>query len=1337
MQTLKANNGVNANFGNVTIQPISQLLVDSDVKSSKDVGAAILNLTVLSAPNVKEKPEKDSIITNVDLTSRYNVSLSSIVKSAISSMTIIPLLNRSDDSSVNSSVGCHNVSVSKFATVASLINDLSTKNALSTNRIELYDTKFSSYEKDTGISQERPEILMLTNFLPLFKDNIGSTSFNFDDVSLLNSVTNIEGIRSLGLTAAGYFINAQFNSRILTKKSIEASLTSVDKKAASKIRTKLYQDIRDLKIIVASVLQKVVFASTIGEKLNMRDTKTDAGSIVDNKLGAFMGLTMMSTFDQNIINVESMFDVNRGGLLKLITNDATLSDILQELGFKQNIVKNVFSTTKVWLQSLYELKVLFQTHSDKFVNSIDSKKASDTDPININKSSVSSNSKFGSRHVSVVVPTVSTLQQREFIQNKSQLDSLVNDFLNSYDILTKNVDFSDIECKICLLTNNINQEFKYSYFLSSQQVKTTLSKNYGYTVNEVGTQTDNFGVFDSIVGIIPNNVLDFVTNNRANLAYISQQVVGNVAVLPFEKRYIELNSSTVTSGKSFYIDDVFRVSGDKFNTSNVKSYTNSLLTSMNNFVNIALRMNLFSFSLSKTSKNSGMFNPFFDSKEILNYIITELTDQGYSNADVIKFTKQTSSVIDVDPSVSIFSHAARNKKVLVLLYLLCVSWGSIKETLVNDLIDELVRDFSSQAVSINESEAATVLNMNVLQFKQFLRSGTFFQKIRLLLQTIMKQLTQQSSPTVNMFVAERSYYSGNYDSMILLSIFDLICTLIDAYANMHIMRITSTDAYDTNYTFIMYKKFDTSFNDRSVLSVHSKLDQERSRIQQLSLSLLSNIDILNNMLTKFTSDLESSYMLSNLKKMSGYIDNKELLKIIFDEQQLSTVLNVLTDMSEKLSNVDINSDNVYENIDDVTGDSKLKSILFSVLNRSEFAISKGFNKKVFTVGIPLGFTKKFKYEKIASTKKASQFTDRIYDTVKITLYKVDLEYSDIVFKPQTFLFELSRYPVRNSSMFITTNETITYDNMINFVPTRNINSVLNEKSNDKKIEYYDTNKLPDSLKNFALKAFSGEDYSFLTETEKQQLLRNHVTSFLLEGYVKLMTGIDVSEHTFQFDPYENTIDNTQLETMINDQIFNMNSQFLAVARNLTMTNNSSLSIFPASMNLSAGAAAATNSGAETTQLTQNSSNGRGLPGTGDRVKQTTALDDTISNVTAKGMCTAVEIARSLTSASRTISTLSNSDLALKRVVQPKQFDRVFSMIVDPDDFVVNVNDTLNTTYGKQTLELLVSQGKLLSNDLQSRESASGFSNTETYKIKEKIAGELSFERYFVSIESFE
>jgi hypothetical protein len=1326
MKTLKVNNGSSAKFGNVSSREIAKLSDSVETDAIKQT----LKLTIMSDEKETDAQastrQKTSLLTNKKMSVMSSPTLIDLVKGSISnSTTTVSLISRSKGSKNSiSSICSHNTIVSMPASVAGKISNLSIKNASSSDKIELYDVKFTSYERDTGISQERPEILMLTSFLPIYKDYIDTTSVDVSNVSLMNTVTDSNGIQALGFSNAGQFLNAQFNSRLLSKKSIEASLETIDREKATEIKSILQKSVNEAKGTILSLLQKVLTSTNVGEKLDTRNATIDIRSIVDNKLTALFYTSLMSTQDRNLYNVDSIYNVNSSGLSSTISNNTTTIETLVEHGHKQSHVDSSYSATKIWIQLLQDYKVSIQSHSDGYANVVDPKKASDSDSTNIVKSSLVSSGKFGSRHVQVVLPTMSTLRQANFIQSRLQL-TVVNDFINSYDSLQKNVDLSDQVTKVCLLLNNVVQEFKYSYSLSDPQFKSVIAKNYGYVVSDPSTSANNINLFDNIIGVIPNNITEFPVNNVNSLMSVAQQVVGNVAVLPLEKRYIESNSSVATPGKSFYVDDALRVVNNKFNTDNAKSRVSSLLTTMNSFVDIAIRLNLFCFTQRQTRDVSG-YNPVFDTKEYLNTIVLMLTEQVQKNNNV-NFTLNEGSVITTDPAVSVYSHAARNKKLLTLLFMMTLATGQSRDLLIDEVVAELVKDFSTNTTEVSDN-SGTIFNVGELQLKQLLRNGAFSEKMRAIVLTTMMYMSQTSSPGTSAFSANRTYYSGNHESLLMLQVFDLVCTLVDLYSNMHMSKITTFDVYDSQHTFIVRKSYvtPTSFN-----RIHLKLEQERELSQQTSLVILSTLNTQHDLMSSFVNDLDSTASLTSLRSLSEFVQN-DRMNLLLDEQQLSTVMNVLNDIYDKIGSTNLNEENVYENVDDVSTDEKLKSLMFSVLNAPEFKTYKGSNKKIFTIGIPLGFTKKFKHEKIDASSKSAAFVNKVRDIVKIVVYKTDLEYSDIVFKPQTFLFELSRYPVRNSSVFVTSNDTVTLENIINFLPTRNVSSLLLDRSNDKKIEYYDTSKLPDDLKNNAVKAFSNDDYSFLTLDEKKKVLQNHVMSFLLEAYIKLMTGIDVSEHTFHFDPYENTIESPRIEEFINKQVQNINSKFAGSNKSLLSSNpNANLSFFPTSVSMTPSSKSVASSKSSLTSSQIKKMN------VTPKAAALLPVDESLSNVSTKSTGSVVEAVKAITNASRSLSTLSDSRLALKRVLQPKQFDRVLTMLVDPDDFMIDLNETLNTNYGKQTLELLISQGKIVMLDSQSREyTATSFSSTDVYRYKEKTLGELSLERYFVSIQSY-
>jgi hypothetical protein len=121
--------------------------------------------------------------------------------------------------------------------------------------------------------------------------------------------------------------------------------------------------------------------------------------------------------------------------------------------------------------------------------------------------------------------------------------------------------------------------------------------------------------------------------------------------------------------------------------------------------------------------------------------------------------------------------------------------------------------------------------------------------------------------------------------------------------------------------------------------------------------------------------------------------------------------------------------------------------------------------------------------------------------VKIKVYKRDIQFDDIVFKPITFYFDPSRYfsPV---------------DSFSDILPGDKL-SVITKKL--KFIGYTPAGREePDGLLYSDLLAT--EDFQVLTSALKAKAVTNMINSEALKTYIKIITGIDLNEQAFPLNP---------------------------------------------------------------------------------------------------------------------------------------------------------------------------------------------------------------------------
>jgi len=295
-----------------------------------------------------------------------------------------------------------------------------------------------------------------------------------------------------------------------------------------------------------------------------------------------------------------------------------------------------------------------------------------------------------------------------------------------------------------------------------------------------------------------------------------------------------------------------------------------------------------------------------------------------------------------------------------------------------------------------------------------------------------------------------------------------------------------------------------------IRSINNEASSNLSFISNLTFSIL-------NVLQVFKFKVDSFYRLL-LKSQTTYINrllnylggDKRKLLSLFEEQQLFLVLSNVDDLYQSYNgfsteNVDtkklfIKSENNFPH------SSEMVSLLESFFSsNAEYTLSKGYNKQIISIGLPFGLTKNLvKDLKSLGTPNAKK--SKQYDIFVISIYKMDLLNPFLIYKPQRFLFETSRFPVRIYSEYKKIGEQ-GYD----LIPTRNFDSV---DSSDFSIKGNIQPSIDTNLDN----AFGSKYVDvFWSNEHKKEILFNHNVSFLLENYLKLISALNVNELTFNLN----------------------------------------------------------------------------------------------------------------------------------------------------------------------------------------------------------------------------
>lgn len=330
-----------------------------------------------------------------------------------------------------------------------------------------------------------------------------------------------------------------------------------------------------------------------------------------------------------------------------------------------------------------------------------------------------------------------------------------------------------------------------------------------------------------------------------------------------------------------------------------------------------------------------------------------------------------------------------------------------------------------------------------------------------------------------------------------------------------------------------------------------------------------------------------------------------------------------------------------------------KKLMEILLRRPKFRGRRAENLKILTVGIPAGFSNCLSTAINVNEDNADEVLDKERDVVAINVYRRSVEFEDIVFKPQTFLFELSRFVTRPQ------------------VNAQEINANrFKDFVNDQSIEFMRdfSRRARGDLQN--QEAFlNNEEYDFLSKNQKKSLVSNHIESFVLGLYTQLLTGISTDENDY-------LVDESLLEGFVDDEAKErFNDLVLTYVRGITQ--------LPITLE----------------QLKESSPQIKALLNKIDTFALETNFTDQITPpvLPGVGIDQRIELTEDLVNFVKLFtpkSLLTGGSVQALRITSPKLFERIFNIAVDPDDFEIDLDKTLETTAGTNMYAILEKQGLL-------------------------------------------
>lgn len=1140
--------------------------------------------------------------------------------------------------------------------------------------------QYEPYEILSGVSSERPEIILLTPFQPIFQQDASDINEKF-------------------LTDVGQYVLTQLNARNLFGNNINQLFEELESNRfiSNELKTKnsefskKFEEIKDLSYFLLSLIKRI---NNVKAHLDIRnDVHTVDTPEIANVIST---AAARSQYFTSVIQKQA----------NKIPKEYTIVDSLENFGFKRNLIQEQFSSTKVWLQLLYEYKNLVQHHSRELLDLDTKKQEQDTSPISITKT----NDTFFSLNVDdpIGLGTVVELISINYLDVKNTLNATTK----AFDSIYRNAKFKSDEIRIAALTNVLCKEYRFSRALKQNSTRRVLNDYYGFSVTD--NSDGNLRVFDNIVGQFGTTIFDVPSQTNNSLTSLSlQRPVSDVAVLPFETKYLDGDNGTLTPGASYYVDSIYEnISGDKLDFSRIIEFRKILSNALKQF-NVII--DEFSILETRSDEKNKKDITFDSTTDFLKEILGSFLDS----------SGNTNPRLKSDKFGSLFVMAANNPKLKSILFHLCLNkmfksnYSTTQREQIDNIpvVNQLITNlFTILVSSTKESKANQTFQRSLILENDFDESA-------------IKSLIKNGSPTIDIMnsvlirvyeqfqkvsVNDRVLYSAQMDIVIMMITFDLMISLFAKYSNQRIVSRRSGDnkqiTYEISKTFVNHKT--------SAATISSRLEKESTETSKVTFAITSILKKLSNSLQFHEAYLRTPLSQRNIKLLQNYVP-QHLMTSALDEQQIMLLGTQISNITSKLSR----SDKTFKMLDNSMIEKKSSEAMLTFFNSPELRDKRSVNKKIVSVGIPLGFSKKIKQQLNVDSINSTSFASKQSDIVQIAIYKIDLLNQDLIYKPVKFLFELSRFPVKDAHYFKTLKQGATLSDVFDSIPTRDWEESIDDSSDS--IAYWNS-KL--SYKSNTHNALDSDSYNFLSISQKNSLIKNHISSLMLEMYVKLTCGLDVSEETFNIEHLdEQYVDQNLLKTAFDVSLQNI----LNGTQNLTRDNSSSF-LQPIQ-----------NDGIKNDDNVDKSINA------GQRIMQlkNTKPNLDLTLLSERHISYMKQTLTTMNNASKALSTISNPDAVMRNLLTPKQFDRVFHLILDPDEFEIDVKATSKSQYGTSILQRLINKGDVQAFDNSTTTQGTSIlqinrlislAKKEAFKFRDKdrSEGDLSLEKYFISVETF-
>lgn len=408
------------------------------------------------------------------------------------------------------------------------------------------------------------------------------------------------------------------------------------------------------------------------------------------------------------------------------------------------------------------------------------------------------------------------------------------------------------------------------------------------------------------------------------------------------------------------------------------------------------------------------------------------------------------------------------------------------------------------------------------------------------------------------------------------------------------------------------------------------------------------------------------------------------------------------------SNTDIASTpGISPFIDDSIVPLGVRAALSSMLRSPGMVSPAGDNLRVLSIGLPAGFMAALQ-RRLSTFIVGQNFADfgrelQVQnDVVRVNVYMRDMLFEDVVFKPMTFTFEVGRFVSAVDFGAVKPDDIRGFDQLVSSAVSTRALSVDGLG--------FLTETGPDVAAGPSYDAvFPGTD----RRQQSIELATNHIKSYLLRVYVKLLTGIDLGEDSYFVNDAVNDL-------VVDDQT---NQEFRALIES-HVSNLAGRPVTLPELRASNPDVASLLARLDADTVTSGSIAGVGR-----------VLQDASDAVNVEVSSDLVTFMKAFTPS----STLFGAGARRVRTTSPRLFERVLNVAVDPDGFEVDYDMTVSTTAGRTFIgsALLNSLLEPVSNGVtidQLKGSLNSLTPVRISKSARAALGNLSLQKLFVTIE---